>query len=63
VWQSITSMARWDRVRWINATRNRQTRERPSKSVFRSFGLVSDGRAASISQHAPSVSTDSAAAA
>ena len=28
VWQSITPMARWEWVRWINATKNLQTRER-----------------------------------
>ena len=28
IWQSITPMARWEWVRWINATRNFQTRER-----------------------------------
>ena len=28
LWKSITPMARWEWVRWINATRNRQTRER-----------------------------------
>jgi Bacteriocin-protection, YdeI or OmpD-Associated len=28
VWESITPMARWEWVRWINATKNRQTRER-----------------------------------
>jgi hypothetical protein len=28
VWKSITPMARWEWVRWINATKNRQTRER-----------------------------------
>jgi hypothetical protein len=28
VWTSITPMARWEWVRWINATKNRQTRER-----------------------------------
>ena len=28
VWVSITPMARWEWVRWINATKNRQTRER-----------------------------------
>jgi hypothetical protein len=27
-WQSITPMARWEWVRWINATKNLQTRER-----------------------------------
>ena len=28
VWQGITPMARWEWVRWINATKNLQTRER-----------------------------------
>jgi hypothetical protein len=28
VWESITPMARWEWVRWINATKNVQTRER-----------------------------------
>jgi Domain of unknown function (DUF1905)/Bacteriocin-protection, YdeI or OmpD-Associated len=28
LWTSITPMARWEWVRWINATRNPQTRER-----------------------------------
>ena len=28
LWKSITPMARWEWVRWINATSNRQTRER-----------------------------------
>jgi hypothetical protein len=28
VWESITPMARWEWVRWINATKNLQTRER-----------------------------------
>jgi hypothetical protein len=28
VWSSITPMARWEWVRWINATKNLQTRER-----------------------------------
>jgi hypothetical protein len=28
VWTTITPMARWEWVRWINATRNSQTRER-----------------------------------
>jgi hypothetical protein len=28
LWESITPVARWEWVRWINATRNRQTRER-----------------------------------
>ena len=28
LWQSITPMARWEWVRWINATRNLATRER-----------------------------------
>jgi hypothetical protein len=28
VWKDITPMARWEWVRWINATKNRQTRER-----------------------------------
>ncbi len=28
MWKSITPMARWEWVRWINATRNPQTRER-----------------------------------
>jgi len=28
VWKSITPMARWEWVRWINATKNLQTRER-----------------------------------
>jgi hypothetical protein len=28
VWKSITPMARWEWVRWINATNNLQTRER-----------------------------------
>lgn len=28
VWASITPMARWEWVRWVNATRNVQTRER-----------------------------------
>ena len=28
LWKSITPMARWEWVRWINSTRNRQTRER-----------------------------------
>jgi hypothetical protein len=28
VWKTITPMARWEWVRWINATKNRQTRER-----------------------------------
>jgi len=28
VWKSITPMARWEWVRWINAAKNRQTRER-----------------------------------
>lgn len=28
VWQDITPMARWEWVRWVNATRNSQTRER-----------------------------------
>jgi hypothetical protein len=27
-WESITPMARWEWVRWINATKNLQTRER-----------------------------------
>jgi hypothetical protein len=27
-WKSITPMARWEWVRWINATKNRETRER-----------------------------------
>jgi hypothetical protein len=30
LWKSITPMARWEWMRWINATRNRQTRERPA---------------------------------
>jgi len=28
LWESITPMARWEWVRWINATKNLQTRER-----------------------------------
>lgn len=28
VWSDITPMARWEWVRWVNATRNPQTRER-----------------------------------
>jgi hypothetical protein len=28
LWESITPMARWEWVRWINATKNRETRER-----------------------------------
>ena len=28
VWQDITPMARWEWVRWVNATKNSQTRER-----------------------------------
>jgi hypothetical protein len=28
LWKSITPMARWEWVRWINATKNSQTRER-----------------------------------
>jgi hypothetical protein len=28
MWKSITPMARWEWVRWINATKNPQTRER-----------------------------------
>ncbi|MBG0739327.1 DUF1905 domain-containing protein [Paeniglutamicibacter antarcticus] len=28
VWQGITAMSRWEWVRWINATRNPQTRSR-----------------------------------
>lgn len=28
VWKNITPMARWEWVRWINATKNLQTRER-----------------------------------
>lgn len=28
LWKSITPMARWEWVRWINATKNRETRER-----------------------------------
>jgi hypothetical protein len=28
LWQSITPTARWEWVRWINATKNRQTRQR-----------------------------------
>jgi hypothetical protein len=28
LWKSITPMARWEWVRWINATKNPQTRER-----------------------------------
>lgn len=28
LWESITPMARWEWVRWINATRNPRTRER-----------------------------------
>jgi hypothetical protein len=28
LWESITPMARWEWVRWINATKNPQTRER-----------------------------------
>jgi hypothetical protein len=28
LWKSITPMARWEWVRWINATKNLQTRER-----------------------------------
>jgi hypothetical protein len=28
LWESITPMARWEWVRWINATRNPQTRQR-----------------------------------
>jgi hypothetical protein len=28
LWKGITPMARWEWVRWINATRNLQTRER-----------------------------------
>lgn len=28
VWASITPMARWEWVRWVNATKNLQTRER-----------------------------------
>lgn len=28
VWEDITPMARWEWVRWVNATRNPQTRER-----------------------------------
>jgi hypothetical protein len=28
LWKSITPMARWEWVRWVNATRNRDTRKR-----------------------------------
>ena len=28
MWEDITPMARWEWVRWINATKNRQTRDR-----------------------------------
>jgi hypothetical protein len=28
LWQAITPMARWEWVRWVNATRNPETRER-----------------------------------
>ena len=28
LWEDITSMARWEWVRWINATKNRETRKR-----------------------------------
>jgi len=28
IWEDITPMARWEWVRWINATRNMQTRQR-----------------------------------
>lgn len=27
-WEAITPMARWEWVRWVNATRNPQTRKR-----------------------------------
>ena len=28
LWEEITPMARWEWVRWVNATKNRETRER-----------------------------------
>ena len=52
-WTSITPMARWEWVRWINATKNLQTRERRVEVGISKLDLVSDGPAASISQHAP----------
>ena len=53
LWGDITSMARWEWVRWINATRNLRRVHDASKSLSRSSGPESGGLAASICPRAP----------
>jgi uncharacterized protein YdeI (YjbR/CyaY-like superfamily) len=53
LWKDITPMARWEWVRWINATENPETRKRRVEVGISNSDQVSDGPAASISQHAP----------
>ena len=53
VWKSITPMARWEWCAGSMPPRTVKLANDASKSLSRNFILVSDGPAASISQHAP----------
>jgi hypothetical protein len=53
LWKDITPMARWEWVRWVNATRNPGTPSAASKSASRRCRAGSAGRAVSTWPRAP----------
>ena len=53
LWKGITPMARWEWVRWVNATPNPDTRKRRVEVSISKMKSGSDGPAVSTLPHAP----------
>ncbi len=53
LWKGITPMARWEWVRWVNATQNPDTRKRRVEVSISKMKSGSDGPAVSTLPHAP----------
>ena len=53
LWNEITPMARWEWVRWVNATKNPDTRGRRVDVSISKMRAGRDGPAVSTSPHAP----------
>ena len=52
IWNDITPMARWEWVRWVNATASPATRQRRVEVTISKMTTASGGRAASTLPHA-----------
>jgi len=61
LWKDITPMARWEWVRWINATNNPDTRRRRVEVTISKMKDGSDAPAVSTSPAAPTPSWRAAA--